>query len=344
MSPATTNREPLRYYLISYPRTASSLFLKILALDAQPGFSTGEYEGGYFFMPAYNDLYEPSLRATCVNDWTPDQRGRIQDSLQRCFDKQQQWVESAQAKGLSVFVKEHATFLAEPTERSRLLFGSKTVNEPKWTVKYDGGATHSKLNITMLPDEYLLTWLPTFLIRHPALAFPSLYRTLLKREDSEKVSADNFAALVATVKWTRDLYDFYVQRRGHLPCSPGQRDEWPIVLDADDVIAHPRTVSVYCEKLGMDPRQLRYTWDQVGPEHMSRMRVEQVIMRSTLYASTGVMQNKTSDGLDIADEVNKWKTEFGVPAAEHIEMLVRGAMPDYEYLRAKRLRVDSDAA
>jgi hypothetical protein len=34
----------------------------------------------------------------------------------------------------------------------------------------------SPLNQTVLPDDFLLCFKPTFLIRHPALVFPSYYR------------------------------------------------------------------------------------------------------------------------------------------------------------------------
>ncbi|KAH8664667.1 hypothetical protein BX600DRAFT_512673 [Xylariales sp. PMI_506] len=334
----TDASKPKRYYLISYPRTASNLLLKILAVESQPGFSSGGYDGGYFFMPVDGILCQRRLRSRCVSDWTDDERREVQESFQTCFENQQRLVESAQSGGHSIFVKEHTTFFVDPTARSRLQFGADGVDEPSWTVKYAGGSTHSELNATVLPDEFLLTWLPTFLIRHPAVAFPSYYRTIIAREGTELASADNFASLVTTVEWSRSLYDFYVQQRDALPCSEAQRGEWPIILDADDVIAHPEILSLYCEKLGMDSQRLRFSWDQADPEKLSKMHPAQRAMRTTIYESTGIVKSKFSPELSIADEVSKWRSEFGDVAAQHIERLVRGAMPDYEYLREKRLR------
>ncbi|KAF3019354.1 hypothetical protein E8E14_010836 [Neopestalotiopsis sp. 37M] len=338
MSSDTDTDKPKRFYLISYPRTASNLLLKILNVESQTGFSSGGYDGGYFFMPVDGILCERRLRSRCVSDWTSDERREVQESFQACFENQLRCVESAQSQGHSIFVKEHATFVVDPTARSRLRFGADAVSEPSWTVQYAGGSTHSKLNTTVLPDEFLITWLPTFLIRHPAIAFPSYYRTIIDREGEELASADNFASLVITVEWSRALYDFYVQHRDAFPCSEAQRSEWPIVLDADDVIAHPEIVSSYCEKLDMDPRQLRFSWDQADPEKLAKMHPAQRAMRTTIYESTGVMKGKYAPELSISDEVNKWRSEFGDLAAQHIEKLVRRAMPDYEYLRARKLR------
>ncbi|ETS75101.1 hypothetical protein PFICI_13585 [Pestalotiopsis fici W106-1] len=338
MYPDINSSKPHRYYLISYPRTASNLLLKILAVESQPGFSSGGYDGGYFFMPVDGILCERHLRSRCVSDWTSDERREVQESFQTCFENQLRWVESAQSQGHSIFVKEHTTFFADPIVRTRLQFGADAVNEPNWTVRYAGGSTHSTLNTSVLPDEFLLTWLPTFLIRHPAVAFPSYYRTIIEREGKELAAADNFASLVITVEWSRALYDFYLQHRDALPCSPAQRSEWPIVLDADDVINHPEIISLYCAKVGMDPQTLRFSWDQADPEKLAKMHPAQRAMRTTIYGSTGIVKGKSLQELNILDEASKWRSEFGDIAAQHIEKLVRQAMPDYEYLRARRLR------
>ncbi|KAI0178474.1 hypothetical protein BJ166DRAFT_510006 [Pestalotiopsis sp. NC0098] len=335
----TDSSRSKRYYLISYPRTASNLLLKILAVDSQPGFSSGGCDGGYFFMPVDGILCERRLRSRCISDWTDDERREVRESFQTCFENQQRWMTSAQAQGHSIFVKEHTTFFVDPTARSRFQFGADAVKEPSWTVKYDGGSNHSRLNATVLPDEFLLTWLPTFLIRHPAVAFPSYYRTFVEREGKELASADNFASLLITVEWSRALYDFYVQRRDTLPCSQARRSEWPIVLDADDMIAEPEILSLYCKKIGMNPGQLRFSWDQADPEKLSKMHPAQKAMRTTIYDSTGIVKDKSVRHLNVPDEVMKWRSEFGDMAAEHIERLVRDAMPDYEYLRERRLRV-----
>lgn len=332
-----TDASPCRYYLISYPRSASNLLLKILALDRQRNVSTGEYDGGYFFVPVDTAIARLGLQGRNVDNWTADEVRQVRESAQKCFETLQHCVESAESRGHKLFIKEHTVFLANPTARSRLRFSS--VRESPWTVEYGGGASHSSLNFTMLPDEFLLTWLPIFLIRHPALAFPSLYRTIVKLEGKEAADQDDFAALMITLEWTRSLYDFYVQRRGSLACSPAESAQWPIIIDADDIMAHPEIVAQLCDEMGMDRQQLRFSWDQIRTEDISS--ADQRVMRSTLYESTGIIGGKGSTGMDIDAEVAEWRVEFGAAAADRIRKLVREAMPHYDYLRDGRLKTAS---
>ena len=62
-------------------------------------------------------------------------------------------------------------------------------------------------------------------------------------------------------------------------------------------------------------------------------------MLSTLSTSTGIIDCKTSADLEIDEEAQKWRLEFGDEQGSHIQKLVRSAMADYEYLKARRLRV-----
>lgn len=62
-------------------------------------------------------------------------------------------------------------------------------------------------------------------------------------------------------------------------------------------------------------------------------------MLKTLHGSGGIVQGKTSKGLDIATEAEKWKAEFGEENAIELEKIVRANMPDYEYMLARRLQL-----
>lgn len=61
-------------------------------------------------------------------------------------------------------------------------------------------------------------------------------------------------------------------------------------------------------------------------------------MLSTISASSGIITGKTWINLDIDTGAKKWKEEFGEQEGENVERLVRAAMPDYEFMKAKRLR------
>ena len=62
-------------------------------------------------------------------------------------------------------------------------------------------------------------------------------------------------------------------------------------------------------------------------------------MKSSLLASNGIVRKgKTAVGLSIEEETKKWENDFGVVGAGTIRRWVYDALPDYEFLRAARLR------
>ncbi|KAL9002057.1 MAG: hypothetical protein Q9188_004991 [Gyalolechia gomerana] len=190
---------PLTSAPLSPSSTKPDLFLSLFDTSlffSAPNVLTGGFDGGYFFVPVDSAIARLDLQGQNVDDWTVDEVGQVREKAQECFEHLPQCVESAESRGHKLFVKEHTVFLADPTVWSRF-----------------------SLNFTMLPDEFLLTCLPIFLSRHPALAFSSLYRTIVKVEGKEAADRDDVAALIITLEWTRSLYDFYVQRRGS-PARP----------------------------------------------------------------------------------------------------------------------------
>jgi hypothetical protein len=229
-------------------------------------------------------------------------------------------------------------FLNSPLYEWQHTYGAgKFPGEEPFTVAMRGvdapsATTRSPLNLTSMPDEFLLTWNPTFLIRHPAMVFPSLYRVC--RED---VGSDGFQrperkpmAPETTTKWVRSLYDFYAARFG-------EGSTWPIVLDADDVITHPALVERYAVLVGLDPDKLRFSWDKTATDKMSKM---EKLMMGTISASTRVDASKVAGDIDIGREAVKWREEFGAEGAGELEQWVLEAMPDYQFLRERRLKLE----
>ena len=139
--------------------------------------------------------------------------------------------------------------LNSPFIESQHVHGTKELpGEPKsFAAKGVSRPSRSPLNLTFLPDEFLKTWNPTFLIRHPAMMIPSLYRTCLgnfemngfKRTKKEPLPTE------LTTKWIRTLYDFYA---AHF----AESSLWPIVLDADDRLA-PGALKALRRPLDADP-------------------------------------------------------------------------------------------
>ena len=333
---------PSKFYLLSSPRTASHLLQKILALKDQPHILLNSREG-YFFLytirPRLN-LYSGLGRP--LADWTEAEKAALRERYQQSYDDLKAHVDTAAAQGKDVFVKEHTSWLIEPAAESRWIFGDEGAQGEAWTIETSEAKTRSKGNDTVFPDEFLKTWLPTFLIRHSALVFPSNYRTSLDLEGPEIArTALAYQKLEMTLHWVRGLYDWFVE---HLPPSLGgekgdhQGVRWPIVLDADDVMLEPEVVRRYAGMVGLDPSKLQFEWEETSEEALEKIGKMEKRMRSTLIGSKGIVKGKTAVGLDLDREAEKWRTEFGEEEGRKIERFVRDAMPDYEYLRERRLR------
>jgi hypothetical protein len=328
---------PRKFYLLTYPRTASNLLVQILALDDQPSLlSEGRRE--YFFAPTLRWKLGPSkLGGKHLNEWTQEERKSLMESFQTCSEALQAQTNIAAEQGKNIFVKEHVPWLVEPTAETKWVFGEESIDETPWTadIKDFPEQTRSLSNETIFSDEFLKTWSPTFLIRHPALVFPSNYRTCIDLEGVEAAKVEAYHAIEMSMHWSRALFDWYTR---HAPSADGV---WPIVLDADDIILEPDVVRKYSELLNLDSSRLKFSWDPVPNEQLEKMSMPEKRMKSTIAASAGIVKGKAAVNLDIAEEATKWKAEFGEEEGRKIENWVRAAMPDYEYMRGKRLRVGS---
>ncbi|KAI1299012.1 hypothetical protein F5Y03DRAFT_366539 [Xylaria venustula] len=319
-----------RHWLLTMPRTASNMLVRILNLDEQgvrPAF-----HGGYFFFPsmlARLDLYNKQ------SEWTPEDHARVEEGAKKSFNALQDYLEAAEKSGEKIFVKEHISFLNESRYEYEYMYGTAPEDPKPIAARGFDQATRSSLNRTTLPDEFLKTWHPTFLIRHPGLMLPSLYRTAQKDVElyGAKRSNKEPFEVEATMKFARSLYEFYSNYFG-------EDSQWPIVLDADDVIAHPEIVKKYAGLVGLDPEKLRFSWEKTSQEKIDQMQSAVKVMLSTINASTGVDKGKIAGNLDIDAEAEKWRAEFGDEGGNKLERWVRAAMPDYEYLRARRLALD----
>jgi hypothetical protein len=195
-------------------------------------------------------------------------------------------------------------------------------------------------------------------IRHPALAWPSLYRAMLKMTtigvlDDDGVRGASLANM--SLASSRMLFDWCVDN--------AEDGRAPPVIDANDIIHSPGAVLRFCEAVGMDQGAVRFEWEdersRLGEkeagvegekkegkngEESEEKRWDPAgqeaakIMLSTLVASKGLVKDKAPATVDIKAEAAKWKEEFGEEVAGVIEKAVWDAMPDYEYLRERRVQ------
>ncbi|KAK1761535.1 hypothetical protein QBC47DRAFT_30957 [Echria macrotheca] len=327
-----------RLFLVSIPRTASNLLVRVLDIKHQPNLFAND-KSGYFFLEAFTTATYKGYYAKSIVEWTDDEKSEIRSLFQDCLDQMEECSAEARSKGKIMFTKEHAFWFVNPAtmldadgdHESRVQQDDFRLNFPD----YGPTQTFSPNNKTVFPDEYLRTWQFAFLIRHPALAWPSMYRAM------RKMAKDGFIddrAATATLltnmtwRWTRYLYDWCSAE--HAKGCPA-----PLLLDARDVVHDRDVVMRFCDEAGLDRNALRFEWDDAEPGYpgafSGREKAVADIMMSSLQSSRGVIKDKTPGRVDIDAEVETWKAEFGDEAAALLEKTVRAAMPDYEYLRER---------
>ncbi|KAJ9492919.1 hypothetical protein VN97_g258 [Penicillium thymicola] len=344
------NGQPHRVFLVSVPRTASNLLLKILNIRNQPTVLTSQKSGYFFF-----DAFMQARRDGCINkpldQWTTDEKSETKATIQQCFNNLEDYSTRARAEKKIMFTKEHAFWFVNPGYFTSAGDGAATptpeqlkdfhVSIPE---RYGSSQTFSANNKTFMSDEYLRTWQLAFIIRHPALVYPSLYRAMQKLSKAGFIDEDGIKGLSManmTMEWTRKLFDWCLE----------QPDESvaPLVIDANDVIHNPAAVVKFCEKVGLDTASMQFEWNgstnvsenwTSGVDTQVEMgKIAASIMLSTLEESRGVVKGKAPISVDIDAEVPKWRVEFGDEITELLEKATRDSMPDYEYLKASRITV-----
>ncbi len=340
---ATTEAKKQPLLLITYPRSASNLLVKIVNLPEQQQAVSRE-SGGYFFFPAAASMNRAGFLYQPGAEWKESETEELRKEYQACCDELQKLLDEARQQDKMAVTKEHAPFLMSPIAVSEFLHGSQTGVAP-WKVDVSERYRDTKCppglqpNPSVLPDEFLLQCQPAFLIRHPALAFPSYYRLVLSFCDGDmaKVEAEMvpYIAIACTLRWTRQLYDWYAAAWAALRLEIKNL----VILEADDMLQNPAVILRFCELVGLDREKVQFHWDPLTKEEQSANPVS-AKTRITLHSSSGITKGKSFDGLTIEGEAEKWKKEFGELIGDRIEGWVRAAMPDYTYLVSKKLRVE----
>ncbi|KAL1838702.1 hypothetical protein VTJ49DRAFT_2292 [Mycothermus thermophilus] len=342
---------PRRILLVSVPRTASNLLVRVLNVHNQPNVLTNEL-AGYFFLKPF--LMSSREFKKSPHEWTAAERALVREAYQNALGALEDLAARAEREGKTFFIKEHATVIVNPDvadpprdagHKPELDFFRLPLPERyRSSSSSSNGAaaaaagTFSPNNHTILPDEYLATWRIVFVIRHPALAWPSIYRTLHQLVErgllEEKVlRVDGGSSM--SLKWTRAMFDWCVERsqaEGDFPP--------PVIIDAHEVIHSPGAVLQFCQAAGLDPAALQFEWptEDARPKKSEETAVDEESRRiflGTLMASKGLIKDKTPATVDVEAEEVKWRAEFGDEAAKMIAEKVRDSMPDYEYLRAR---------
>lgn len=324
----------------------------MLALEDQSNVVSNEM-GGYFFWDAFMKERKTVSECKPMEQWSAKDTGEIRRAFQQNFNVFEDMSQSANAQGKIFFAKEHTLWFANPGALAQYL-STHDYQPPLSRLRiqlpdsYSMTPTFSPKNFTIFPDEYLETWTPTFLIRHPALAFPSYYRALQKLEKggfAEEEMITPMLELHSTLLWTRLLYDWYHERVGHSHSHSHSHEGryndicFPLVLDAQDIIHSPHVLLKYCELLCMDPAGVKVAWQTQSTPGSACPESADKVMTETLDHSSCLIKQKTPSTVDIALEKKNWEEEFGHSLAKQMDEWVKAAMPDYNYLWAKRLQL-----
>jgi hypothetical protein len=184
----------------------------------------------------------------------------------------------------------------------------------------------TKTNPTIFPDDFVSSFRPIFLIRHPALSFESWYRA-----ESAARHVDMFDkawSFYTTFKYSRQMHDWYLSRAA-------EPDDTPIVIEADDMLEKVSTIDTLCDMLGMDKACVPREWEVIPAPVGAGCR--ELKFMSGYWNSTAIDASKSSRGLDLAGRRAAWGEEFGAEIGEELWRLVLAAMPDYEYLKGRRI-------
>lgn len=269
----SSNEPYQRTYLFAHPQTASNLLTKILNLEQQdvlPQTSnhttpSSIQSGNIFKSPSWK-VRSLQLYTSPISSWTDAQISDLSDCYQDSLSFFQHWLAKSEASGTKVFVKEHVICLTEPHHQAQFLAEKKKkqlrescIDPEIHRPSYDSfwmSLDKSPLNKTILTDEFLLSFQPTFLVRHPALVFPAYFKAHVDmfgypgNEQETRELEIQFDGRM-TFHWLRCLYDFYTTANS-ITTEP------PVILDGDDVITKPDVVTRYAELVGFDPTKLRW--------------------------------------------------------------------------------------
>ncbi|EEQ32130.1 hypothetical protein McanMca71_005480 [Microsporum canis] len=335
-----------RIYLLTHPRSASNLLVQILGLEDQPNVKARPH-AGYYFLDTLIALGDMGLRAKHVDEWTEEERTKVQAMYQKGYEEMMKDVDKSKEEGRISVVKEHANVIIGPSHQTKFMFKTDDVKEAPLTLDVAQGSevVRSPGNHTIFSDEFLLTWKPVFLIRHPALMFPSFYRCMDDFRKMQKEEIGTTGSLEAgkpdlpiymSFHNIRSMYDWYSEKLNQVGSS-STTQPWPIVIDADDVIADETVVLKLADIIGLDRNHLKFTWNPVSEEDSKKYNPMAKRMLSSLNASNGIMKDKLAANIDIEAEATKWKAEFGEIDGAKMHKWVTDAMPDYEYLKSRRL-------
>ncbi|KAH5118092.1 hypothetical protein HBI73_106670 [Parastagonospora nodorum] len=315
---------PAHNILLTLPRTASHLLVRMLNLPNQPSLSRHPRDG-YFFMPSLQYRYQHDTYNRPIAQWTDEEHEEMNATIQNDLTTWEKWVQDAQLVGDGTFVKEHINFMLRPDAESDFLHTSDQETEG---------------NPTCIPDTFLQVVRPTFLIRDPGLVVPSLMRAAIDLEGMEAVSSpasEKAMRCEASYRWHVALYK-HLTNLVTYPCKSHHAGTlYPIVLDASDLI-NPALVKKYAAAIGLDQNTVQFNWQSGSANSLGGMEAR---MKDTLLGSEGVVMDKLvgRKQFHIEEFGEQYTEEFGSVLGARVIRLIKNATDDYQWLYERRMQL-----
>lgn len=221
-----------------------------------------------------------------------------------CFANDQQ--------GTSLLLIDHAFNAASPDTIIRMIdeISRSSSNGP------------SGYNVTDLPESLLLRrgTVPLFTIRDPRITVPATFRVLGDMDLPHGSGRPNFT-VSASPLWIRNLYNYFT--------SKGIE---PLIVDADDFLANPDLVKELCAKLGLDAKELLWSWPKPTADERAGLHPHFYASQRALIESEGIRPELASINRDLDAEKKAWKIDFGEDASM-VEEMIDLALPHYQWLK-----------
>lgn len=323
---------PKHNILFSIPRTASNLVIRLLSLQEQSSVLPHPHDG-YFFLPALRYRYKHSLSASSIEAWPESIDKGYHSALQEGMDAWHGWMNEVELAGRGSFIKEHINWTVTP-EAERMFRGGAKADDKHHDVPF---------NPTCLSTDILLRRVKvTFLIRHPALTFPSLFRAAIDNEGLEAVLTSSARATFkweATYRWHIELYKFLLASSPTNDTYTEESNHAPIILDASD-LSSVELVRKYAQTVGLNAESVQFEWKPTSEEQKAGIPKVEARMKDTLLESEGVITTKLvrfEEG-KLQEEKRSWLAEFGDSLGDLLATLVDNGMDDYRWLWNRRLQ------
>ncbi|KGQ06936.1 hypothetical protein BBAD15_g7724 [Beauveria bassiana D1-5] len=337
-----TKPRPSDVFFFSCPRTLSNLLVKLLS--QQQG-----WEGsGYYFHSACMYAVE-NFSYSVDAEAPPEKRQEFARQLREGFAK----MEAARDKAHRN-VRQRLVPKKPLRANLETLFPVRSHQERPIRRRIHPRRRRRRrphTNPTMLTDAYLVSFVPIFLIRHPALMVDSWFRASTRAGHppdpclTTRASIDPCLTTRARGRGlglARELYDWYAamllttatsdESRSPPPPTLGCKGV-PIVVDADDVLEGdtvPRLTAV----IGMDPAQVLRGWEAQSTEGM--VPLDKSYMQG-ICDSTGIDTSKSARRLDIEAMYRSWRETYGDEVAEYMVKVTESDLPNYEYMKSKKM-------